>query len=61
MLERLDETGAFFGGSMIRDSNVLRSGTGEIFTPKYCGQSVFLRYSSFEKVMPSRVTQGYKS
>ena len=27
----------------------------------YCGQSVFLRYGSLKKVMPSRAARGYKS
>ena len=29
----VDEAAAFFGGSMIRDSKIFRSGTGEILTP----------------------------
>ena len=29
----LDEAAAFCGGSMVRDSKIFRSDTGEIFTP----------------------------
>ena len=33
--------------------------SGNIFTPTYCGQSYFLRYGAFKKVLPSRAAQGY--
>ena len=38
----LGEAAAFFGGSMIRDSEALRSGTGEILRRTYSGNSVAL-------------------
>ena len=44
----LNEVAASFGGSMVRDAKVFRSGTGEIFTP--CQ----------DKGMPSRAAQDYR-